>query len=71
MSPAAGIACEDADLAILDPTRRAGILPPHADRMCALFQEPGFINDEDPTRIFKRVQSIPPDPIAERIRRPR
>lgn len=49
VAEAAGIAEEHADLAVLDAPRRAGILPPDADRVRSLLQKPRFIDDKPPS----------------------
>ncbi len=43
---AAGVAEEDADLAVLDPPRRARVLPLHPGRLRAFLEKPGLVQHE-------------------------
>ena len=42
----ARVAKEDADLAVLDPPGRAAVLARNPDRMAALLQEPGLVENQ-------------------------
>ena len=56
---------EDADLAVRDLARRAGILPPNATRGLALLQESGFIEDQNRVVVGERLKRIVPHGIAQ------
>ncbi len=56
---------EDADLAVRDLARRAGILPPNATRSLALLQESGFIEDQNRVVVGERLKRIVPHGIAQ------
>ena len=78
MAPATCIGREHADLAVLDPSRRTGILPCNAGGLCALLQKPGrrandsldhslirlTVHDQHSIRIAKRVKGIAPNALA-------
>lgn len=68
MAPAAGMAREHTDLAVLDPPRNTGILTRDADGVCALFEKPGLIHDQHSVRVAKRLNSMAPNTLAECIR---
>ncbi len=42
-----GVGEEDPDPAVLDPPRRAAVLPLHADRLATLLEEAGLVDDQD------------------------
>jgi hypothetical protein len=60
----AGIGQEHPDLAVLDPARRARILPLHADRVRALLQKAGLIQHQHSIRIAKMLDDIGPQVVA-------
>ena len=64
---AAGIGQEHADLAVLDPSRRAGILPLHADRLAALLDEAGLVQDQHAAGITQMLDHIGPQIVAHRV----
>src|SRR5579859_1658914 len=67
---AAGVAEEDADLAVLASSRGATVLPLHPDRLPPLFQKAGLIDDEHPILLSEVLNHIRPEVIAHRIRVP-
>ena len=64
---AAGVAEENADLAVLDAPRRAGILAVDAGRLGALLEKAGLIQHQDCVVIAQVLDHIGPQIIAERI----
>ena len=70
MAEAARIAQEHADLAVLDPPGRAGILPRDTDRVRALLQEAGFIDNQHAIGITKRFDGVRPNQISQTVRLP-
>ena len=63
----AGVAQEHADLAVLDPTCRAAVLPLHPGRLVALLQEAGLGEDQHCIRIAQVLDHIGPQVIPDRI----
>ena len=70
VAPTAGISGEHADLAVLVPSCRTGILPPDANRMYAFLQKSGLVDDENAIVVGQRLQGMMPDMLAQHIRRP-
>ena len=70
LAETAGIADKDAHLAILYPSRRAGILTPHADRVDALLQEAGLVDHQDAVLGAQRLHRVIADNIPQAIGRP-
>ena len=64
---AAGVAKENADLAVLDAPRRAGVLAVDAGRLGALLEKAGLIQHQDCVVITQVLDHIGPQIIAERI----
>jgi hypothetical protein len=54
MAETARIGEKHANLAVLNASRCAGILPCHSNRMLAFLQKSGLINDEYTVRIAQR-----------------
>ena len=67
---AAGIGQEHADLAVLDPPRRAAVLPLHARRLAALLEKAGLVQDQHAARIAQMLGHIGPQIVADRVRVP-
>jgi hypothetical protein len=67
MAQPAGIAGEDADLAVLDPPGRPRRLAADADRVAALLQKSRLIDHQDAIRATKRQGHIVADKIAQLI----
>jgi hypothetical protein len=65
-----GIAQKDADLAILDASRRPGVLACDTNRFGPLLQKPGLVNDQDRVRIAQVLHHIGAQIIAHRLRIP-
>ena len=55
---AAGVSQEHADLHILDPARRAAILPGHADGVLALLQKSSLVDDENAVRGTEMLEDV-------------
>ena len=70
MPPAAGIGKKHADLAILDTSGSAAILPCHPGRFAALFEKTGLIDGEDAIIGAQMRDHIIAAQIAGRIRLP-
>ena len=66
----ARVAQEDADLAGLDPPRRARILPLHAGRLRALLQEPGLVQHEHGTLVTQVLRHVGLQVVTHRVRVP-
>lgn len=66
----AGVSDEHAHLAVLDPPRRARILSRHPDRVFALLEKAGLVDDENALRIAQRLKRIVPNPVTHIVRRP-
>src|SRR3954469_22750634 len=64
---AAGVAKENADLAVLDAPRRAGVLAVDAGRLGALLEKASLIQHQDCVVITQMLDHIGPQIIAERI----
>src|SRR3954469_24668469 len=64
---AAGVAKENADLAVLDAPRRAGVLAVDAGRLGALLEKARLIQHQDRVVITQVLDHIGPQIIAERI----
>src|SRR3954470_15337973 len=67
---AAGIGQEHANLAVLDPPRRARILARDPDRVLALLQEPGLVDHQHAVPIAEGLDHVSADAIAPAIRLP-
>jgi hypothetical protein len=57
----------DRDLRVLDPARRAGVLPLHARRGGALLQVPGLVDDQHRTRVAEVLEDIAAHVIADAV----
>ena len=66
---AAGIGQEHADLAVLDPPRRAAVLPLHAGRLAPFLTKPVSSSTSTP-RIAQMLDHIGPQIVAHRVRVP-
>jgi hypothetical protein len=64
---AAGIRQEDADLGVLDPAGRAAVLPRHPDRVPALLQEPGLVDDQHAVRGPEVLDDVVAAQVAGRV----
>jgi hypothetical protein len=58
---------EDADLAVGDLARRAGVLAGDAARRPALLEEAGLVDDEDRVRLGERLDRVVAHQVAERV----
>jgi site-specific DNA recombinase len=65
-----GIRQEHPDLAVLRPPGGPGILPLHARRPCALFQETGVIGDQHPVPVTEVLDYIVAHVIADPVHIP-
>jgi hypothetical protein len=63
----AGVAEEDADLAVLDPARGAGVLPLHARRLRPLLHEPGLVEHQHGAGIAEMLHHVGPQVVADRV----
>jgi len=63
----ARVAEEDADLAVLDAARRAGILPLHADRLLALLHEPGLVQHQHGAGVAEVLDHVGPQVVPDRV----
>src|SRR4051795_11064456 len=63
----AGVAEEDADLAVLDPARGAGVLPLHARRLGPLLHEPGLVEHQHGAGIAEMLHHAGPQVVADRV----
>jgi hypothetical protein len=64
---AAGVAEEDADLAVLDPPRRARVLPLHPGRLRAFLDEAGLVQDQHGIRVAQVLHDVGVQVIADRV----
>jgi hypothetical protein len=65
--PAAGVGQEHADLAVLDPPRRAAVLPRHPGRVLALLQEAGLVHDQHGARRAEALDHIVAAQVTRRL----
>ena len=63
----AGVGEEDADLGVLDPPRRAGVLPRDAGRLGALLEEPGLVDHQDRVGVAQVLDHVGPQVVADRV----
>jgi hypothetical protein len=63
----ARVAEEDADLAVLDAARRAGILPLHADRLRPLLHEPGLVEHQHGAGVAELLDHVGPQVVLDRV----
>ena len=66
----AGVSPEHADLTVLDPARRARVLPLHADGFAALLHDAGLVQHQHGTRIAQPLGDVGPQIVAGRSRVP-
>ncbi len=66
----AGVAQEHADLRVLDPARRAGVLPLHPGRLGALLQEAGLVQHQYGSRVGQVLDNVGLQVVPDRIRVP-
>src|SRR6476659_8509230 len=67
LSETAGIRQEHANLAILDPSRRAGILAGNTHRVRALLHEPRLVDNQNPVLVPKRLDHVGAHAIPQSI----
>ena len=58
---------EDADLAVGDLARRAGVLPADAARRLALLEEAGLVDDQHGVALGQRLERIVAHNVAQRV----
>ena len=64
----AGVAEKHTDLAVLDPPRRARVLPLYPRRLLSLFQEAGLVQHQHSTGVAQVLHYIGLQVIAHRVR---
>src|SRR4051794_32061510 len=64
---AARVGQEDADLGVLDPAGRAAVLPRHPDRVLALLQEAGLVNDQHAVRGPEMLDDVVAAQVSGRV----
>jgi hypothetical protein len=62
-----GVGEVDGDLGVLDAAGGAGVLALHPDRVGALLQIPGLINDQYRTRVAKVLDHVVAQVVADRV----
>jgi hypothetical protein len=62
-----GIGEVDRDLRVLHPPGGPGVLPLHTDGVHTLLQVTGVVQDEDPTRVAKRIDHVPPHVVTHLV----
>jgi hypothetical protein len=62
-----GVGQENTDLAVLDPSRRPGILARHAGRPGSLLQEPGLVDDQHAVRRAQVLDHITATQVARLV----
>jgi len=67
MAAARSVGEEDRDLGVLDPSRGAGVLPLHPDRLLALLQIAGLVHHQHRARISEGVGDVAAQIIAHRV----
>jgi hypothetical protein len=64
---AGGVGEEDADLGVLDPPGRAGVLPGDARRAGPLLEGPGLVEDQHGVGVAERPDNVSPQVVADRV----
>jgi hypothetical protein len=67
MTVPARIRQEHADLGVLDPSGRAGVLPLDTDGVHALLQVAGLVDHQDPVRVTEPVDDDLPQVVTHRV----
>ena len=69
-APGAGIGQENANLTVLDPSRRAAVLTLHPNGLAALLEKPGLVYHQNPTGVAQMLHNIVPEVIPDQVRIP-